>query len=116
MRRSHSTTFARALAALGLAALGATSALAGPPLVCWRVETGGARSLNWNEGAGGFDGARPGYPMERLVDDTLALLQPDVPVIVRVETLRIAALYASKGPQIAERPLSRVIARRKESG
>jgi hypothetical protein len=34
------------------------------------------------------------YPLSRLTEDTLALLNADTPVIVRMETLRRAAMYS----------------------
>src|SRR5436190_5950938 len=41
------------------------------------------------------------YDASRLVADTIALLTPQTPVIVRMETLRRATVYASKHPQLA---------------
>ena len=76
--------------------LAATAAFAGPPLICWRVETGGAKSLPWLTEGSAFDGSRADYDRSRLVRDTLDLLAPDVPVVVRMETLRRAALYAAR--------------------
>ncbi len=82
---------------------------AGPPLICWPYEIGGAKSLPW--GGSGWGAAKAGYDLNRLADDTQALLSPDVPVIVRMETLRRATVYAMKDQRIAQQLLSRLLAR-----
>jgi hypothetical protein len=66
-------------------------AQAGPPLICHPYDIGNAKSLPWS-GSQWRDVKRD-YPLNRLVDDTLALLTKDTPVIVRMETLRRAAMY-----------------------
>lgn len=38
-------TYARMFTGAALILTAATAALAGPPLICWKVETGGAASL-----------------------------------------------------------------------
>lgn len=73
---------------------------AGPPLLCHPVEIGNAKSLPWGKGAFGL---MTNYDRERLIDDTLELLSPDMPVIVRMETLRRATLYASRNLEGAHR-------------
>ena len=78
--------------ALFLALVLQQTAQAGPPLICHPYEIGAARSLPWS-GAQWRD-VKTDYDLNRLVDDTLALLTPDTPVIVRMETLRRAAIYA----------------------
>jgi hypothetical protein len=72
----------------------ASTVFAGPPLICRPYDIGVARSL-----PGGTDGhgITHSYDRTHLVADTLALLQPDMPVIVRMETLRRAAVYATNG-------------------
>ena len=91
-RRGHQPLRALALAALLVVA---PAALAGPPLLCHPFETAGARSLPW--GDAGWNDARADYDVAgRLVHDTRALLAPDVPVLARMETLRRAAIYASR--------------------
>jgi hypothetical protein len=73
--------------------------LAGPPLLCFPFEIGAAKSLPMGHGAWhDFD---PTYDATRLADDTLALLSPDAPVKVRMETIRRATIYAAKHPKIA---------------
>jgi len=87
-------------AALTIAALSiAQPAFAGPPLLCFPFEIGSARSLPM--GTGGWKTVDAKYDVAHLVDDTLALLAPDTPVIVRMETLRRATVYASTHPAIA---------------
>lgn len=94
-----------ALAVLALAA----PALAGPPFICHVFEIGTARSLPWV--GGDYRGTRGDYDITRVVDDTEALLTPDTPTLVRMETLRRAVLYASRDRVIAERLLSALTAR-----
>jgi|KBSMisStandDraft_5_1062788.scaffolds.fasta_scaffold82160_2 hypothetical protein len=89
-------------AVLGLAA----PALAGPPLLCFPFEIGQARSLP--VGAGSWQAIDTKYDASRLVDDTAALLTPATPVIVRMETLRRATLYAAKNPAQAAALLDRL--------
>jgi hypothetical protein len=68
------------------------SALAGPPLICHPFEIGNARSLPWNGPV--WSQIDKQYNNNRLVEDTLALLTPETPVLVRMETLRRATVYA----------------------
>src|SRR5512145_3147906 len=85
----------------------ATAALAGPPLLCHPYDIGNARSLPW-DGSRGWSGDLPDYKLERLIADTEALLTPSTPVIVRMETLRRASLYASRDRVIALQLLTRL--------
>lgn len=87
----------------------APAAHAGPHLVCWPFDIGAARSLPWS-GSSWHD-ARSDYDRKQLVTDTLALLTPDAPVLVRMETLRRAAIYAQKDSQIAQELSSRLAER-----
>src|SRR2546427_7269413 len=73
---------------------------AGPPLLCFPFDIGQARSLPM--GQANWRTIDPGYDVTHLVDDTLALLGPDTPVIVRMETLRRATIYAAPRPEIAD--------------
>lgn len=75
---------------------------AGPPLLCFPIQTGGAPSLPW--GGAGWNEPRAEYDRSRLAADTLALLAPEAPVLARMETLRRAVLYAS-GDAAAARAL-----------
>ncbi len=82
------------LVVLLLAAAAPARAHAHPYLAEEAVEIGDARSLPWN---GETDyGLVADYDVQRrLVPDTLALLTPTTPPLVRFETLRRAALYLS---------------------
>jgi hypothetical protein len=88
------------LTAAALVLAVATPALAGPPLLCHPFDIGTAKSLPWDGTQGWFKGSAD-YPLERLVGDTEAILQPDTPVVVRMETLRRAAIYASQDAAVA---------------
>jgi len=77
----------------------ARPALAGPPLLCFPFEIGAARSLPM--GTGGWRTTDPHYDMSHLVADTVALLGSDTPVLVRMETLRRATIYAAASPSVA---------------
>lgn len=97
-----------------LIALAATifpqAAQAGLPLTCWPFDIGGAKSLPW---AGNTDNRQwntpaSDYDTRRLADDTIALLAPDTPVIVRMETIRRAAIYGTKDHRAAEELLMRL--------
>lgn len=81
------------------ALLVAQPALAGPPLLCFPFEIGTAASLP--VGTGGWESIDRSYDAAHLVDDTLALLTPKTPVIVRMETLRRATLYAARNQKQA---------------
>jgi len=80
-------------------ALGAASFIvqAGPPLICHPYDIGNAKSLPWVEAhdAMRFDGTDSRYDTKRLVQDTLRILDAGVPVLVRMETMRRAALYGA---------------------
>ena len=90
----------RVLTALALALTVATPALAGPPLLCHPFDIGTAKSLPW-DGSRGWSHGRADYPVAQLVADTQAILQPATPVVVRMETLRRAAIYATQDAAVA---------------
>jgi hypothetical protein len=97
---------------LTLIALAATAdvAMAGPPLLCHPFDIGTAKSLTWDT-SHGWQGRVGATNMKTLVADTEALLTPDTPVVVRMETLRRAALYASTDAQVATELFTRMQAR-----
>lgn len=64
---------------------------AGAPLICHPYDIGDAKSLP----AGKWKGVDPAYDRSNLESDTLALLTPETPMLVRMETLRRAAIYAT---------------------
>lgn len=77
---------------------------AGPPLLCHAFDIGTARSLPWSDPVrDAWWQGQPGYDLTKLADDTEALLTPDTPIIVRMETLRRAAIYASSDEAAAKR-------------
>jgi hypothetical protein len=110
MKRHLRTT----MAAIAVALATVAPALAGPPLLCHPYNIGTAKSLPWVGEKSWFEG-RPDYNLANLVADTEALLTPATPVIVRMETLRRAAIYASTDPRVAQVLLKRFISRAEAS-
>ncbi len=98
------------LAATALVLMTAVPALAGPPLVCFPFDIGSSTSLPWS-GSNGWEGSRADYDVSRLTSDTIALLTPTAPVIVRMETLRRAAIYATRDTAVARTLLDTMLAR-----
>lgn len=93
--------FRAAPAALVLLALSATASLhAGTPMICFPYEIGQAKSLPGD--VNGPKGTSAKYDRTHLVNDTLALLTPEMPVIVRMETIRRAVVYAVHGEFFAK--------------
>lgn len=88
----------------------ATAVIAGPPLICHAFEIGDAKSLPWVSHNWNLSGSE-NYDLKGLVPDTLAILNSNAPVLVHMETLRRATLYARQDPQTARELLGRVIAR-----
>lgn len=93
-----------------LVVLAASPALAGPPLLCHPFDIGTSTSLPWDGSSAWFQG-RAEYPRASLVADTERLLTPATPVVVRMETLRRAAIYASEDQKIAQVLLDRLTTR-----
>src|SRR5579859_5716508 len=89
------------LAILKVILLFADSAMAGPPLICHAFEIGQAKSLPLASHGWNLRGSE-NYDTKNLATDTLEILQPDTPVLVRIETLRRATLYARKDPLAAK--------------
>ncbi|HYL86311.1 MAG TPA: hypothetical protein VE263_18955 [Candidatus Angelobacter sp.] len=88
----------------------ADAAVAGPPLICHSFEIGQAKSLPWISHNWNLTGGE-NYDTRYLVKDTLDILTPDTPVLVRMETLRRATLYARTNPTAAKELLARLHAR-----
>jgi hypothetical protein len=82
-------------------------AQAGPPLICHVIEIGQAKSLPWTSHNWNLSGGET-YDTKNLVRDTLEILAVDTPVLVRMETLRRATLYARKDPVAAKELLTRL--------
>ncbi|HTZ56150.1 MAG TPA: hypothetical protein VMB20_13920 [Candidatus Acidoferrum sp.] len=85
-------------------------ALAGPPLICHANEINGARSLPWLA-TDNWNGADPGYDLSHLANDTLAVLGPQTPIVVRMETIRRAVIYASHRSGLTDELAVRLFAR-----
>lgn len=72
-----------------------TLVLAGPPLICHTYDIGGAASLPWK--GSGFRDLDPAYDLNKLSQDTLAILNEKTPLLVRMETIRRAVVYSQWG-------------------
>src|SRR2546427_11765746 len=107
-QRIRSPRFALTLIAAMLSF--AVIAQAGPPLICHTIEIGRAKSLPWISHSWNLSGGE-NYDTKNLVRDTLEILAPDTSVLVRMETLRRATLYARKDPVAAKELLARLHAR-----
>ena len=106
----NSPVFARLAISIVAILLGLTAfAHAGPPLICHPIEIGQARSLPWVDL--NYQKESGGYDLRGLTRDTLAILDANTPVLVRMETLRRATLYARQDPQVAKELLTRLRAR-----
>src|SRR5262245_18869735 len=100
--RSRLRRFVLAAAVLSVA----RPVLAGPPLICFPFDIGDAQSLPM--GNGNWHDTDPRYDVWRLVGDTLALLAPPTPVIVRMESIRRASIYAATDRAVAKALLDRL--------
>jgi hypothetical protein len=110
-----STRSTRPLLALALVAFVASPALAGPPLLCFPFDIGPATSLPWDKDNNQWKGMRADYDVSHLTADTVALLTPTTPILVRMETLRRAALYATKDDHVAHGLVDTLVFRAKKS-
>lgn len=99
----HRMAFLLLAACLGLAA----TAQAGPPLICHALSIGDAASLPW-PGDGRSWAGDANYDVNNLVRDTLAILDSNPSVLVRMETLRRATIYARRDPRVAKELLTRL--------
>jgi len=99
--------FASGLLALLIVVAGA--ALAGPPLICHTLDIGSAKSLPWISHGWNLTGSES-YDTSKLASDTLAILAADSTVIVHMETLRRATLYARKDSAAAKELLAKLTA------
>jgi len=92
----------------------AAPTLAGPPLICHAIDIGSEQSLPWTSTGWNLSGQEQ-YDVSRLVPDTLALLTPSTPVLLRMETLRRATLYGQQRTAVAKELLLRLEARTREN-
>jgi hypothetical protein len=108
----------RSLLVTALTVVSALPALAGPPLICHPFDIGTATSLPFGDTSDGWRGWQatlPSYDRTKLVDDTLAILSPTTPVIVRMETLRRASAYSVDDKALATRLLGALEARTRKT-
>ena len=89
--------------------------LAGPPLVCHVFDIGSAKSLPWFSNNWNLTGTES-YDTKNLATDTIAILNADPTVLVHMETLRRATLYARKNPTPAKELLTKLMARAEAAG
>ena len=110
MKRYISVAMRNSMKILAAIVLLAAPVFAGPPLVCHSINIGSAQSLPWTSTTWNLSGDES-YDVSHLVTDTLALLRPDTPVLVRMETMRRAALYSQKNAAVARELLAGLAAR-----
>src|SRR5258705_2442995 len=96
-----------AIVLVGVVLCFANVAQAGPPLICHAIEIGNAKSLPWISHDWNLSGGE-NYDVKNLVRDTLDILGPNTPVLVRMETLRRATLYSRKDPLVAKELLAKL--------
>src|SRR5208283_2394704 len=106
-------TFSRLAISTVAVLLGFTTfAQAGPLLICHPIEIEQAKSLPWVE----FNHkGRSDYDLKNLSRDTIAILDSRTPVLVRMETLRRATIYARQDPQAAKELITRLQERAENS-
>ena len=104
----HRRMSGRFFAISALLLLIATVVLAGPPLICHSFDIGSAKSLPWISHSWNLSGAET-CDTSKLASDTLSILAADHTVIVHMETLRRATLYARKDPAAAKALLTRIM-------
>jgi hypothetical protein len=83
---------------LGAVGAGLAAEFRGPPLICHSITIGENKSLPWE---GGAMSTKKGYDPKHLVKDVSALLGTTPDVVVRMETLRRAAIYAREDGNVA---------------
>ncbi len=88
----------------------ATTAMAGPPLICHSFDIGNAKSLPWLSHDWNLSGTES-YNTRNLPTDTISILDAEPTVLVHMETLRRATLFARRDPIAAKQLLLKLIAR-----
>lgn len=96
--------------ALGLS----TFALAGPPMICHAINIGSAQTLPWVDL--NYRKRSGDYDLNNLPQDTLAILDSNPSVLVHMETLRRATIYARQDSRIAKQLILRLDARAENAG
>ena len=92
-----------------------TSAIAGPPLICHTIDIGNANSLPWISHNWNLSGSEC-YDTKNLISDTIAILDSDPTVLVHMETLRRATLYAQSDSRTSKQLLLKLVARSNSAG
>jgi hypothetical protein len=108
--KSQSSSVHRIAAVLLALFLFTSSALAGPPLICHSLDIAEAKSLPWISHDWNLSG-KESYDTKNLATDTIAVLNSNSVVLVHMETLRRATLYARKDPAAAKQLLTKLAAR-----
>jgi len=114
MKRKPFSILRSACAALVAFGIAASSAWAGPPLICHAFDIGNAKSLPWASHDWNLGGGE-NYDTSGLSKDTLAILDSSRITLVHMETLRRATLYARKDSQAAKQLLLMLTARAEAS-
>jgi hypothetical protein len=109
MKTRSRRTYRFVTSLLVLLVLVAGATFGGPPLICHTFDIGSAKSLPWISHSWNLTGSES-YDTSKLGADTLALLAADSTVLVHMETLRRATLYARKDPAAAKDLLTRLTA------
>lgn len=112
---SRMATFIRPGAWLLAFSCFAAATLAKAPLICHRFDIGGARSLPWISQNWNLTGSES-YDTKNLSSDTLSILDSSPVVLVHMETVRRATLYAQKDAGASTELLTRLMARADSSG
>ena len=107
---TQSRRFAPVLFALAALVAAPTLVEAGPPLICHPFATAGEAVLPWGSGPSWNNPDRR-YDVQRLTADLLRLLNPNAPVLARMENIRRATIYAGQDSRVANELLSAVLAR-----
>jgi len=86
-----------------------TAAFAGPPMICHAIAIGQAKTLPWvdlnyRNGSGGYD-------LKNLTTDTVTILDSNAQVLVHMETLRRATIYARQDASVARELITKLQAR-----
>lgn len=91
-----------------LSLLAAVAVLAGPPLICHPFDIGDAKSLPLISHGWNLSGSET-YDTSKLAADTAAILAADKTVLVHMETLRRATLYARKDSAAAKQLFNTIV-------
>jgi len=114
MKKKPFSILRSACAALVAFGIAASSAWAGPPLICHAFDIGNAKSLPWASHDWNLGGGET-YDTSGLSKDTLAILDSSRVTLVHMETLRRATLYARKDSEAAKQLLLMLTARAEAS-